>query len=74
MRWAAALAASRRGSSTMIRPPPINGLIQKDKRHARGLARARRGDQNRPAPGGERAQEGGDRLVDGQGFVENHAC
>ncbi len=55
-------------------PPGDKRLIQKDKRHAGGLARPRRGDQNRPASRGKRAQEGGDRLVDGQGFVEDHGA
>ena len=50
MRSAAARAASRRGSSTMILPPLDPGLVEQHQRHPRGLAGAGRRDEHRIRP------------------------
>ena len=66
IRSAAARAARRRGSSTMILPPADPGLVQQRQRDDRGLARARRGDQHGARCAAQRRLQRWQGLVDRQ--------
>ena len=71
MRRAAARAASRRGSSSRMRPLPSQGRVEQRQRHQRRLAGTRRRDQHRVGFASKARQQFRQNFVDGQ-FGQDH--
>ena len=72
MRRAAARAASRRGSSSMIVPSPQPGRVEQRQRHQRRLAGAGRRDQHGAAAGLQRLRELRQDFGDGKDGERGH--